>query len=89
MDEVTKKINGDVDYERYSFEDMGLNPYEIVIAASKYAREVNDKARKYMGPEVEIYPRNIAMNRLVTNKFQLIYPDDTQGKNEGSPVEGL
>jgi|WetSurMetagenome_2_1015567.scaffolds.fasta_scaffold1860282_1 DNA-directed RNA polymerase subunit K/omega len=72
MDEFTKKLKVDIDYDEQSFEDMTLNPYEVVIAASKYAREINDKARKNFGAEVEIQPRNIAMRKIQYGEAKLV-----------------
>lgn len=73
MDEFLKKFKVNIDYDEQSFEDMTLNPYEVVIAASKYAREINDMARKHFGAEVEIQPRNIAMKKIQYGEAVLVY----------------
>lgn len=80
MDDLVKKINSGVDYSKYSFEDMHFNPYEVCIAVSKYAREVNDKARKMLGTGSDIYPRNLAIKKLLTNSFDLVYEQEGQEK---------
>lgn len=53
-----------VDFEKQSFDGLGANPYEVVIAVSKMARDINDKARKYLPPEQEINPLDHALRRL-------------------------
>jgi DNA-directed RNA polymerase subunit K/omega len=53
-----------VDFEKQSFDNLGVNPYEIVVALSKTAREINDKAQKYLNPGVEINPVTMALRRL-------------------------
>ncbi len=53
-----------VDFENQVFDDLDVNPYEIVIAVSKMARDINDKARKYIPPDQDVNPVEIALNRL-------------------------
>ncbi len=59
--EKTQKV---VDFENQMFDELAINPYEIVIAVSKMAREINDKARKYLPPECDINATAIALNRI-------------------------
>jgi len=71
-----KKVT--IDYENQPFEDMDVNPYEIVIAVSKKAREINYKAMKYLGPEAEIKPISIALTKLQERDISFTYTDDEQ-----------
>ena len=70
--------NMDVDYEKQNFEEMDANPYEIVIAAAKYAREVNEKFRKYFGSDCDVQPRNIAVKKLESDSLHLIYENEEE-----------
>ena len=76
----TKRI--DIDYEKNVFDEVDVNPYEIVIAVSKTARQINDKAQKYMGPEVDIRPINIALKKLEGDEVTFVY--DNEEKNSFS-----
>ena len=58
------KLAATVNYEKQMFDQLGVNPYEIVIAVSRSAREINDKAYKFLGPGVEVNPVTVALNRL-------------------------
>ena len=69
----TKRI--DIDYEKNVFDEVDVNPYEVVIAVSKTARQINDKAQKYMGPEVDIRPINIALKKLEGDEVTFVYDD--------------
>jgi len=71
-----KKVK--IDYENQSYEDMDVNPYELVIAVSKKAREINYKAMKYLGPEVEIKPISMALNKLRESNVSFSYTDNEQ-----------
>ena len=59
-----EKLNMTVDFEKQAFDNLGINPYEIVIAVSRMAREVNDKTQKYLGPCQEVNPVSLALRRL-------------------------
>ena len=59
-----EKMNATVNYEKQTFDQLDINPYEIVIAVSRSAREINDKAYKFLGPGVEVNPVTVALNRL-------------------------
>ncbi len=58
------KLAATVNYEKQMFDQLDINPYEIVIAVSRSAREINDKAYKFLGPGVEVNPVTVALNRL-------------------------
>lgn len=80
------KFKVDIDYEKQSFEDMNSNPYEVIIAASKYAREINDKVRKYFGSDFDVQPRNLAMKKIEKNKGETFYTEENEkepGKKPG------
>lgn len=77
---VIKKLDDDIDYEKQDFESLSINNYEIVVAVSKIAREINTKAQKYLGPEYEIRPANIALKKLRKDDITFVYDevkDDT------------
>jgi len=73
---VVKKIDDDIDYEKQDFESMSINNYEIVVAASKTAREINIKAQKYLGPEYEIRPANMALKKMSKADITFVYDED-------------
>ena len=81
------KFKVEIDYESQSFDDMDFNPYEIVIAASKYAREINDRARKYLGSNINVLPRNMAMKKLQQDNVQLVYNEEEKEEIEGPDDE--
>jgi hypothetical protein len=72
MEEINNKLKVSIDFERKSLEDTQFNPYEVVVASSKYARELNDRARKFFGPAVEIQPRNIAIKSVLNGKSVVV-----------------
>jgi hypothetical protein len=59
-----EKMNKIVDFENQAFDDLSINPYEIVIAVSRMAREINDKARKYLPPDQDVNSISLALKRL-------------------------
>ena len=67
-----------IDFEKQTFRTRNLNPYEVAVAAARYARNLNDRVRKFYGPEMNIHPRNIAMKKLEDLKTQIVYKDDAQ-----------
>ena len=75
MDELLNKLKVKIDYEKQLIDKLEANPYEVAVATSKYAREVNEKARKYFGSDVDILPRNLAMKKIESGKFKVIYPE--------------
>jgi len=84
MNELFNKFKVKIDYERQSFDDIDANPYEIAVATSKYAREVNDRARKYFGSDIDIQPRNLAMKKLANENMEIVY---VEKKNEAEIEE--
>ena len=75
MDELLNKLKVSIDYETQKLDELEANSYEISVAASKYAREVNEKARKYFGSDVDILPRNMAMKKLDSKSLKIGYPE--------------
>jgi len=73
----------DVDYEKQGFDELDINPYELVIAVSKKAREINTKAIKYLGAEVQIRPINMALNKLKSGDIEFTY-DEQKKSDTGS-----
>lgn len=53
-----------VDFENQMFDDLDINPYEIVIAVSKMARDINEKARKFLPPEQDVDAIALALKRI-------------------------
>ena len=76
MDELLNKLKVNIDYENQNLDQLEANSYEISVAASKYAREVNEKARKYFGSDVDILPRNMAMKKLDSETLEIGYPEN-------------
>ena len=76
MEEYPNKFKVEIDYENQPFEDMEINPYEVVLAASKYARDINDKFRKFFGSDFDVQPRNLAMKKLESDSIKLIYDNE-------------
>ena len=70
------KLFNEIDYERQSFENLDINPYEIVVAVAKEAREINDKAQKFLGPEFEVSPANMALRKLDNKKVEFVYDEE-------------
>ena len=88
MNELLNKLKVNIDYEQQSFDKINANPYEIAVAASKYAREVNDRARKYFGSDVDIQPRNLAMKKLENENMEIVYIEEkNKAEIEESPSE--
>ena len=83
---VIKKIDDDIDYEKQDFESLGINSYEIVVAASKSAREVNTKAQKFLGPEYEIRPANVALKKMSKNDVKFVYDKEKPEKNDADKI---
>ncbi len=75
MDELLKKLRTSVDYENMNLEEIDANLYEISVATAKYAREINEKARKFYGSDVDILPRNMAVKKLENNTLNIGYPE--------------
>jgi len=87
MDELQDKFKATIDYEKQQFENLKGNSYEIAVAASKYAREINNRIRKYFGPEVEAQARNIAMKKLEETSTKIIYVTGENSDNKAPSDE--
>lgn len=59
--------------DKQVFDDLGVNPYEVVIAVSRMARDLNDKARKYLGHGCNINPISVAMKRIQSRQVHFEY----------------
>ena len=75
----------DVDYEKLNFEEMDANPYEIVIAVSKKAREINGKIHKYLGLDSNIKPINLALKKLESDDVHFVYNEEEAKASPGDP----
>ncbi len=63
----------EIDYAAMELEKVGINPYELVIAVAKEARKINQKAQKYLGPDVAVKPVNLALLKLAETKTDFEY----------------
>ena len=59
--------------KKQAFDQLDVNPYEIVVAVAKTARAINDKAQKYLGPEFEVRPTNMALKKLSKGNVKFFY----------------
>ncbi|MFA6470458.1 MAG: hypothetical protein WCU00_00345 [Candidatus Latescibacterota bacterium] len=69
-DQVTK-VN-----DKQVFDDLGVNPYEVVIAVSRMARSINNRVQKYLGHDCEINPVTVAMQRIQSRQVHFEYNKD-------------
>ena len=76
MDSIEEKLKTTLDIESQSFEVDRANPYEIAVATAKFAREINDRARKYLGSDVDIYPRSLALKKFEDEQTSIVYDVD-------------
>ena len=85
---MTDEKDVPVELGRLVLEDLDANPYEVVIAVSKLAREMNTKAQKYLNPETEVKPVNLAMKELEDTDIVFQYTDGNNGtQTDESPVD--
>lgn len=73
----------DFPFGEEGFDNLPVNPYELVIAASKKAREINNKVQKYISPEIKIKPMSITMKKLLDKDIQFEY---VEKKKEDQPL---
>ena len=76
------KIENGINYEKQIFDELDVNPYEIVVAVARAAREINDKAQKFLGPEVEIRPTNMALKKMSMEKAKFVYDEPNSESKE-------
>ncbi|MFC1693033.1 hypothetical protein ACFL1R_05975 [Candidatus Latescibacterota bacterium] len=82
MDEKDMRIN----YENQVFDELDANSYEIVIAISKMARELNNKSLKYLGPDTTIKPINLAIKETEGDKIEFVYEDEKSNYSSEEPT---
>ena len=75
----------DIDYSQQNFDELDANPYEIVVAIAKAAREINDKVQKYYGPDFELRPTNLLLKKLQTGEASIGY--NSKDKNSTDDPE--
>lgn len=75
-----------VEYEKQSFDNLDVNPYEVVIAVSKMARDINDKAQKYLSRDQEINAIGMALERLKKD-VKFVYDNEVAPDGEVSPED--
>lgn len=68
--------NVEIDYEKQAFDELDINSYELVIAVSKKAREINEKAQKYLGSATVIKPVNLALKKIEDHQAKFVYLDE-------------
>lgn len=71
-----------VNYENQAFDDLDINPYEVVIAVSKAARDINDKAQKYLSHDQEINAIGMALERLKDKSVKFVYRNEADKGGE-------
>ncbi|MBN1291109.1 MAG: DNA-directed RNA polymerase subunit omega [Candidatus Latescibacteria bacterium] len=81
------RIDDDIDYEKQMFDELGVNPYELVVALAKSARAINDKAQKYLGPEFEVRSVNMALKRLSKGNVKFSYENEKMKSNNNTTRE--
>jgi hypothetical protein len=74
------------EFGKQVFDNLGINPYEVVISVSKMARDVNDKSRKYLNPCEEINPVQVALHRL-SRGVEFTYEGENVSKEPSSAEE--
>jgi DNA-directed RNA polymerase subunit K/omega len=75
-----------VDYEKQAYLDnKQVNPYVLAVATARYARDLNDRVRKFFGPETNVQPRNITMKKLEEGKTTIAFEED-QEEPESEPT---
>lgn len=84
MDSLHEKLKEEVDVEKQSFERDDVNPYEIAVATAKYARQINDRARKYLGSDVDIYPRSLALKKFDDGQTKIVYGSEEPENDDDS-----
>lgn len=89
MDEINNKLKVPIDFESKSLEDTDLNAYEVVVATAKYAREINERARKHFGPAVEIQPRNIAIKSVLSGRSVVVHSEKPEGSGTSAEKEDI
>ena len=62
-----------VSYDKQVFDDLGVNPYEVVIAVSRMARDINDKAQKYLSHDCDVHPVSVAMKSIQSRRVHFKY----------------
>jgi len=82
------KVEDNYSFEKQPFDDLSVNPYEIVVAVAKKARELNDKAQKFLGPQYEVHPINLALKKLEGKEIRFVYSDDKNDTDE-PPVKDV
>jgi len=70
------KVEDNYNFEKQPFDSLNVNPYEIVVAVAKKARELNDKAQKFLGPEYDVHPINLALKKLEGDEIQFVYNEE-------------
>jgi hypothetical protein len=65
-----------IDYENQNLDDFDINPYEMVVAVSGLARDINDKVQKNLGPNASLFPLNIAYKKLESDNVTFAYDEE-------------
>lgn len=85
---ITKKIDDEIDYERQIFDELDVNNYEIVVAVAKAARDINVRAQKFLGPEFEVRPTNMALKKLKKDTVKFVYDEEISNSADTTADEG-
>ena len=68
------------------FDNLPVNPYELVIAASKKAREINNKVQKYLSPEIKVKPMSMTMKKLLDKDVRFEYVEEKNNPDQETPI---
>ena len=79
---VVIKVEDNYSFEKQPFDSLDVNPYEIVVAVAKKARELNDKAQKFLGPEYDVHPINLVLKKLEGKNIRFVYNDENPPAGE-------
>jgi len=88
MVEHEEKRKDNIEPEYLPIEDIDVNPYELVNATSKYARQLNERMRKFYGLDTDIQPRKLAMKKVGEGNLKFVYDEDTTKTGEKTQTEG-
>ena len=70
-------------FENQQFDNLSVNLYEVVIAASKLAREINKKVRNSPEEAVNIRPTSLALELVLNPSTQFTYEEPVdENENE-------
>jgi len=76
----------DFPFGEEGFDTLPINPYELVIAASKKAREINNKVQKYLSPEIKVKPMSMTMKKLLDKEARFEYVEEKKKPDQETAI---